>query len=186
VSQWGTDRPAVIVGREREQIMLRQQLTDTLCGHGRLVLIGGAAGIGKTTLIQSLAHEARAHGALVLSGHCDDFGTTPPYGPWAAIARTYREMGMQPPFPVDLHGDGLSPLNGDALEGAQESLFVAIHDFIATVTGERPLILLLEDMHWSDPASLDLLRYLSRPIDALRLLIVVTYRPDELVRRHPL
>jgi tetratricopeptide (TPR) repeat protein len=72
------------------------------------------------------------------------------------------------------------------LEGAQESLFVAIHDFIATVTGERPLILLLEDMHWSDPASLDLLHYLGRQIDALRLLLVVTYRSDELVRRHPL
>ena len=167
--------------------MLRQQFTDTLRGQGRLVLVGGAAGIGKTTLIEALADEAQARGALVLSGHCYDFGTTPPYGPWSEIASAYRHTGALPSFPVAFD-DQRSPDVGseEVVEGGQESLFAAIHDFIAILTRTQPLVLLLEDMHWSDPASLDLLRSLSRQIAALPLLLVVTYRSDELARRHPL
>lgn len=188
MAQIGVEWSAVMVGREREQTMLRQQFADTLRGQGRLVLVGGAAGIGKTTLVQSLADEARERGALVLTGHCNDFGTTPPYGPWAEIASAYRDMGALPLFPVALRDDQRSLDAGydTRLEGGQESLFAEISDFIATISGARPLILLLEDMHWSDAVSLDLLRSLSRRIAALRLLLVVTYRSDELVRRHPL
>lgn len=100
VAHIGARWSAVMVGWEREQTMLRQQFTDTLRGHGRFVLVSGAAGIGKTTLIQSLADEAQERGALVLSGHCDDFGTTPPYGPWAEIASAYRDTGALLPFPA--------------------------------------------------------------------------------------
>ena len=73
----------LLVGREREQDTLRAALADAFGGHGRLVLLGGEAGIGKTTLAQDLAGETG--NARVLSGHCYDLTNTPPYGPWLEL-----------------------------------------------------------------------------------------------------
>ncbi|HEX5505636.1 MAG TPA: ATP-binding protein, partial [Thermomicrobiales bacterium] len=70
-----------LVGREREQAALRGWLAAALAGHGRLVLVGGEAGIGKTALAEALCAEATEHGALVLVGRCYDLAETPPYGP---------------------------------------------------------------------------------------------------------
>src|SRR5262249_50920366 len=65
-------------------------------------------------------------------------------------------------------------------------LFIAVEDFLRAATTRRPAIVLLDDLHWSDPASLDLLRFLSRSLATQSLLLLVTYRSDELTRRHPL
>src|SRR5215218_7080346 len=73
----------LLVGREREQALLRDQLAAALAGEGGLVLIGGEAGIGKTALAEALCREAAEQGALVLVGRCYDLSETPPYGPWA-------------------------------------------------------------------------------------------------------
>jgi len=115
-----------------------------------------------TLAVESLAHEAHGRGVPVLRGHCYDFGTTPPYGPWVEIASAYRREGSLPPFPQGLRDDQqLSDVRDDERSaGGQESLFAAIHDFIATVTHTRPLAPLLEDMHWSDTPSFDLLCWL--------------------------
>ena len=81
-----------LVGREREQGMLRDALAAALAGRGSLVLIGGEAGIGKTALAEATLHEAAEAGALVLVGRCYDLAETPPYGPWAeALARAPRD-----------------------------------------------------------------------------------------------
>src|SRR3954471_3615386 len=72
----------LLVGRTLEQILLREELAAVLGGRGRLVLVGGEAGIGKTTWARDLASEAAARGAGVLSGACYDLTNTPPYGPW--------------------------------------------------------------------------------------------------------
>lgn len=86
-----------------------------------------------------------------------------------------------PPLPDSLKDDkSLSELDG------QNALFAEARDFFVAVTQNRPLLLVLEDLHWADQASLDLLRYLSRQIANLRLLAIVTYRDDEITRRHPL
>ena len=89
-----TGRPLAIptgpplVGREREQIALRAALDSALGGRGSLVLIGGEAGIGKTTLAEATLTETVEQGALALVGRCYDLSETPPYGPWAeALAR---------------------------------------------------------------------------------------------------
>lgn len=69
-----------LVGRERDQALLRDWLSSSLPGHGSLVLVGGEAGIGKTTLVEALAREAAGNGAFVLTGHRYDLTTTPPTG----------------------------------------------------------------------------------------------------------
>jgi predicted ATPase len=80
VSLWRSS--PLLVGRAREQVVLREELAAAIEGRGRLVLLGGEAGIGKTTLARDLAGEANAAGARVLTGHCYDLTNTPPYGPW--------------------------------------------------------------------------------------------------------
>ena len=167
---------AALVGRAREQSALRAALDAAVAGRGSLVLIGGEAGIGKTALAEALLAEARAQGALVLVGRCYDLSETPPYGPWAeALARAPH--GDRVPAPPDLAGGGA---------GSQAALFAAVRDHLIALATTRPLVLLLDDLQWADPASLDLLRTLARGLADLPLLVLGTYRSDELTRRHPL
>ena len=171
----------LIVGRQRELSQLREALDKSLRGHGQLVLVGGEAGIGKTTLVRAILREAEQRGCLVLSGGCYDLTTTPPYGPWAEITWGYPESDNLPPLPTQLR-------EGGGMEGipTQGALFDLVSTFLADVATRQPLVLLLEDLHWSDAESLALLRYVSRSLDGHRILIIATYRDDELTRRHPL
>src|SRR5688572_26013211 len=94
---WTTTPLRLVVGREREQERLRAALERALAGNGSVVLVGGEAGIGKTTLVEALASEASRRGALVLSGHCFDLTITRPYGPWLEVVAGYQaEPGMPP------------------------------------------------------------------------------------------
>src|SRR5437868_2862972 len=95
--------PTPIAGRERALGSLRAVLAATLAGRGGLALIGGEAGIGKTTLAEALAAEAAAHGALVLVGGAHDLAVTPPYGPWAELLAA-APAGPDHPAPPDLAG----------------------------------------------------------------------------------
>ena len=79
-----------LVGRERELALLRERLAAALVGRGGLVLLSGAAGIGKTALTEALGAEAAERGALVLTGRCYDLSETPPYGPWTELFEEYR------------------------------------------------------------------------------------------------
>jgi len=168
--------PASLVGRTREQALLRDHLAAALAGRGGLTLIGGEAGVGKTALAEWLLAEARQQGALVLVGRCYDLTETPPYGPWAE-ARARAPVGDAPPAPPDLGGLGVT---------SQAALFAAVRDYLAALGTARPLVLLLDDLHWADPASLDLLRVLARDLTDRPLLLLATYRADELTRQHPL
>jgi DNA-binding CsgD family transcriptional regulator len=170
-----------MVGREREQSWLHKLLDAALAGCGSVVLIGGEAGIGKTTLVDACVRAAADHGTLVLTGHCYDLTATPPYGPWFELAGRYTPVGDLPALP-----DILTRRPGVDELGSQDVFFEHIRAFVAELAASQPLVLVLEDLHWSDPASLELLRYLARAIAELRLLLVVTYRVDELTRRHPL
>jgi DNA-binding CsgD family transcriptional regulator len=170
-----------LVGREREMALLRGAFERALNGHGSLVLVGGEAGIGKTALVQAFVTEAGKQGALVLSGGCYDLTATPPYGPWLEIADRYPKTPDLPTMPQVLkRGTGIGDLT------SQLELFETARDFLISVATARPLVIVLEDLHWSDPASLDLLRYLARQLDGHRLLLVATYRDDEVTRSHSL
>jgi transcriptional regulator with XRE-family HTH domain len=173
--------PTPLVGRERELGSLHTVLESALAGHGRLVLISGEAGIGKTALAGALAHEAIAAGALVLLGHCYDLTMTPPYGPWMDITDQYRSDRGRPALPDVLkRGTGIGDLDH------QVALFEEARTFFAAVAQRHPTVLVLEDLHWSDPASLDLLRYLARHLQHHAILLVATYRSDEVTAQHPL
>ena len=152
-----------------------------LTGQGGTVLIGGEAGIGKTTLVEDLSIQAEEFGCLVLWGHCYDLTVTPPYGPWVELARSYQPVEDLPSFPSFLR-------DPEALAGvgSQASLFAQTWEFFAAVASHRPMLLILEDLHWADADSLSLLRFTARQLAQQRVLLVVTYRSDELTRRHPL
>jgi DNA-binding CsgD family transcriptional regulator len=168
--------PPPLVGRDRELALLHDRLSAAQGGRGSLVLIAGEAGIGKTALADRLAHAAAEARLTVLAGHCYDRVETPPYGPWREVARRVEALPVAgaPPVP--------------RLDGAtsQADLFAQARDFLGAVAEARPLVLVLEDLHWADPASLDLLRFVAHGLDGMPLLLVATYRGNEVDRHHPL
>jgi ATP/maltotriose-dependent transcriptional regulator MalT len=172
--------PPTLVGRERELAVIRHSLDAAFAGKGSLVLISGEAGIGKTTLAESVCREAADAGALVLVGRCYDLTETPPYGPWVELFGQYIQSDTLPlPDAFARHG-AVGEVTSQAV------LFQQVLDFFTALAAEHPLLLLLDDFHWADPASLDLLRFLARSLSDLPIVILVTYRSDELTRRHPL
>ncbi len=175
-SSWPTSPPP-LVGRDRELAVLHDRLIAAQTGRGSLVLISGEAGIGKTALADALCRDATDARMTVLAGHCYDRTETPPYGPWIEIARR-----------VEARLDTANALSVSRLDGAtsQADLFAQARAFLAALTTERPLVLVLEDLHWADSASLDLLRFVTRGIADLPLLLVATYRSEDVDRHHPL
>ncbi|HEY7908428.1 MAG TPA: AAA family ATPase, partial [Thermomicrobiales bacterium] len=167
------------VGRERERRLLGDRLRAALDGRGGLALVGGAAGIGKTALARVVGDEAAARDIHVLAGRCYDLADAPPYGPWRdLLAGGPAATGLSSSAPVA----GAFP---DDMP-SQMALFAHIRDSLGALASQQPLLLVLEDLHWADPASLDLLRFLGHAAHAAPLLILATYRGDELDRAHPL
>jgi DNA-binding CsgD family transcriptional regulator len=135
-------------------------------GLGRIALVSGEAGIGKTSLVRALLREAGAGGRALL-GTCDPLSTPQPLGPLAEVAASLS-----------------AGLPGALAEGKEpHAIFQAV---LAALKGFEPTLLVIEDAHWADAATLDLLRYLGRRIAECRALLVVTFRDDELGPRHPL
>jgi DNA-binding CsgD family transcriptional regulator len=172
---------APLVGRDHELAILREKFAAAQTGNGGLVLIGGEAGIGKTALADALCREAAERDALVLMGRCYDLTETPPYGPWVELFARYRQRADTLPLPEAFARRGSV---GDV--ASQVVLFHQLRDFFTTLSENRPLVLLFDDLHWADSASLDLLRFLARAASMLPLLILATYRADELTHHHPL
>jgi DNA-binding CsgD family transcriptional regulator len=142
-------------------------LAEARAGRGRLVLVGGEAGVGKTTLIEAFAARHRP-ASRVLRGACDPLTTPRPLGPLADVA-----AGL---------GGRLERLLAD--EAPREQLFAALLERLA---GARVVtVLVIEDVHWADEATLDLLRFLARRLGAAPVLLVVTYRDDEVGPGHRL
>jgi predicted ATPase len=143
----------MLVGRERELGVLRHHLDAALAGHGGLVLIGGEAGIGKTALAEAVGREARERDALVLIGRCYDLTETPPFGPWVEVFEQYRRMDGMPPLPAAFARRGTV-----GAVTSQASLVQRMQDFLVLLAAQRSLVLLLDDLHWTESASLDLVR----------------------------
>ena len=194
--------PTTFVGREREMAILRAALDDASAGRGRLVLLVGEAGIGKTRLADELATEACAHGARVLTGRCHEGQGTPPFRPWVQIMRGHLGEG-KPAALARALGRGaaqiaqlipevrevvphVQTLPAVELEHARFLLFDACTDFLKRIAGRAALVLVLDDLHWADTPSLLLLQFVAHELAGTHLLIVATYREVPLTDDHPL
>jgi DNA-binding CsgD family transcriptional regulator len=171
--------PPLLVGRSREQDDLRVELAAARGGHGRLVLLGGEAGIGKTSLARDLIAAADDLGCRVVAGSCYDLANTPPYGPWLDLFEGCRRDPGLPAPPAPFVGGRLAPVTDQA------ALFAEVRQFLAELAAARPALVLLEDLHWADPASVDLLRHIGPHLRHWPLLLLATYRVDELTPGHP-
>ena len=143
---------------------LRESLDKALTGQGRLVLVAGEAGVGKSAVVRDFCDEARASGR-VLWGGCDALFTPRPLGPFLDIA--------------DEEGGELQA----AVDGGSPKVVSAL---LRMVVPRSATIVVLEDVHWADEATLDALRLLARKVGQAPLLVLATYRDDSLDRTHPL
>lgn len=157
-----------LVGRDVELELLQASLAAAQTGSGGLVLIGGEAGVGKSTLLGRLL--ADAPGAKALIGRCPGPDETPPYGPFLEIL---AQLGPDHPL-----GEGA------VANRTSRELAAALLAYLGQQGGT--LLLLLEDLHWADPATLEVLRHLAPLLAQSNLLLVATFRNDELNREHPL
>jgi DNA-binding CsgD family transcriptional regulator/tetratricopeptide (TPR) repeat protein len=153
--------------RDHDLERLAAARDQAIAGEGRLALIGGEAGIGKTSFIEHFL-DTNGTKLRVLTGNCDALFTPSPLGPLHDIAR-------------GLGGRLLAQLESDAPRAA---LFSTMLDLLRDPT--RPTLLVIEDIHWADEATLDLVKYLGRRIARTHALVMLSYRNDEIDGRHPL
>ncbi|MGX7681654.1 helix-turn-helix transcriptional regulator [Jatrophihabitans sp. DSM 45814] len=180
------------IGRDAEVATLRAVIGDAAAGQSRIVAIGGDAGIGKTRLIGEAVSIARASGLLVGIGGCLNLGSVSiPYAPVVEALRTIRsEVGVAE-FDVRLTDAfrGVRALIGDGSDTNVPdagTLFEHLLGFLASLSADRPVLLVFEDLHWSDSSTRDLVAFLARNLRDVPVVLLLTYRTDELHRRHPL
>ena len=166
----------VLIGRDAELGGLEALLGGCLGGRGRTALVSGEAGVGKTAVLRQFVQQARSEGARVLWGECTEIDARRPFGPFMEIARAANRVAALPVAPPDAATAGVDRYR-------LHSAFTAL---LGDLARERPLVIVIEDLHWGDEASLELFPHLARRLRDVPLLLVGTYRSDELHRRHPL
>jgi DNA-binding CsgD family transcriptional regulator len=193
---------ALFVGRGPELDALGGRLERALAGSGGLVLVAGEAGIGKTRMLAEFALAARERGALTLWGASFEGDWHPPYGPWVEVlgdavrsldpARLRQALGRGAPVLARLLPE-LGPALGEVPAVASLSpeeerfrLFDAVAQFLVAVAARQPVVLVLDDLHWTDGDSLQLLAYCGRFVGRAGLLLVGAYRDAPLDLGHPL
>jgi hypothetical protein len=197
----GTER-SPFVGREPELERLRELYEASKGGGRRLLLIAGEPGIGKTRLAEEFEAYARERGALVLWGRSRETAGAPPYWPWIQMSRALGDSLEDDALRLLLAPDAAelqrvflyvrtlipnlpaAPEADDA--GAQFRFFDAVTAFFRRLTDNVPVVLVLDDLHWADRATLLLLVHLAAELRDSRLLLVGTYREAEVGRDHPL
>jgi DNA-binding CsgD family transcriptional regulator len=189
---------ARLVGRETELGRLLALLDEAAAGRPVVALVSGDAGVGKTRLVTELSAAARGSGFAVLTGRCAELADTVPYLPLADALRdaTVGASASGPLLDALAARPVLSRLLPDVVPGqppggdmpglAQQQLFGAVLGMLAELAEASPALLVLEDLHWADRSTRDLVTFLSRALHRERLAIVVTYRTDDMYRRHPL
>jgi len=207
-----TTSASAMIGRDAELAWLDGLLGEAEAGMPRTVVVGGEAGIGKSRLIREFAARVGsvagaadpATSARVIVGQCVDLGTVAaPYAPIKAALRSLvADIGAE--RALDTVGPGRAAFvallpelaeSGGAGEpvpavaggpGASGQLHEAVAVLLETVSRERPVVLVVEDLHWIDPASLGLLRFLVRALTASRVMLLLSYRSEDVTRGHPL
>lgn len=183
---------STFVGRAAELEALRGALSRVRESGPETILLGGEAGGGKTRLVREFTGELTTR---VLCGECLELGSDGlPYAPFAAILRELvRELGVERVRSLIPGGPGelarLLPGLGDPPPASEESrarLYEQILTLFERIAEEEPLVLVVEDVHWAERSTRDLILFLTRNLTIGRVLLVLTYRSDELHRTHPL
>jgi DNA-binding CsgD family transcriptional regulator len=185
---------ARFVGRTGELAELQGALRDAAEGRPSLALVGGESGVGKSRLAGELSRHARASGARVLSGDCVELGQDElPYAPLLTALRPLVRDGdpaleaLAPSLRAAL--DAILPGLGAGSSGAeatQSGVFEALLTLLETLSEDPAVLLVIEDLHWADSSTRHFVGFLARTVCSERLLVLGTYRSDELHRRHPL
>ncbi|HZD02641.1 MAG TPA: AAA family ATPase [Actinomycetes bacterium] len=191
----GLTPPFPFVGRSSELRTLRSLLPIAAGPEGRVALLGGEAGSGKTRLVREFAHEQAARGALVLYGASDEI-IGMPYQPFVESldflvrmfdAQTLRQLlgtggaelsRLLPDLPLRLGGTVRAPVMADP-DTERHRLHTAVAELLAGMSRRRPMLFVLDDVHWADAPSLHLLRYLARTRADARMLLLATFRDRE-------
>src|SRR5262245_18292041 len=202
-------RGSAFVGREDELRLLEAELAEAADGRGRLVAVAGDPGIGKTRAVEEFVARAQLAPGRVLWGPCPEQPGAPAYWPWQQALRAYAAasdpgtLAAAPAAPGRLAAElGVSaaeiarlvPALAEHLPGLEppataesdewcSRLFDALASLLRRATERSPLVIVVDDMHWADPASLQLLAFLARELRGMRLLLVCTYRTLEIESR---
>jgi tRNA A-37 threonylcarbamoyl transferase component Bud32/tetratricopeptide (TPR) repeat protein len=192
----GQARRWPMVGREAERADLMAKLDRAIAGHGSLVLLGGEPGIGKTRLTEAVQDEARARGCMSLVGHAYEMEGSPPYVPFVEMLE-YSARVVPPAAMKHALGDAapevaklmpelrqMFPDIPPALEVPPEQqrrmLFNGYRDFVERSCRMAPIVAVLEDLHWADDSTLQLLLHLAPAMASWPILVIGTYRDVEL------
>jgi DNA-binding winged helix-turn-helix (wHTH) protein/predicted ATPase len=193
-----------VLGRDTELAKIRGWLKQSLAGERQTVFVTGEPGIGKTTLVQAFLRQASCNSAiLVARGQClEHYGSGEAYLPVldgfsrlcrsAAATQVLNCLRQHAPswlaqMPSVIQAAERSALQSQAQGATRERMLREMAEAVEVIAGESPLLLVLEDLHWSDYSTLDLISYLARRQGRARLMVVGTYRPvDVIVGDHPL
>jgi DNA-binding winged helix-turn-helix (wHTH) protein len=196
--------PSLLVGREAEMAQLHTCFAQAQQGGRQTVFVTGEAGVGKTTVVDAFVHQLAPAAALWLGrGQCiEHYGAGEAYLPvLEALGRLGREPGGERlvaclrqyaptwlvQLPALLSPEVLTAAQRQGQGATQARMLRELAEALEALTAERPLVLVLEDLHWSDPSTVEALALLARRRDAARLLVLGTYRPVDLILYdHPL
>jgi predicted ATPase len=198
-------REIPLVDRVEEMKLLKEAVDRTIQGEGGLVFLYGEAGIGKTRLARELRSYAHLRGMRVLYGRCPALfrmDGVPPYTLWREVIRDYldnssleqlyRVIGFYPAEVAKLVPELVQKLRAIpqsfpiSPEQEQNRLFEAVSQFITNISRESPLLVVLDDLQWTDPSSLLLLQYVARGVQKTPLLLLGAYRSTDIDTKHPL
>jgi len=190
------------VGRQREMVSWFQLWMMQCQARGRVVLLAGVPGIGKTRTAQEFAAIAETRNAEVFWGHCYEDEGAPPYWPWLQIVRSHIDQSDVESLKASM-GSGAEAIGEIVPEliskltdlgspptcapnSARFRLFDSITTYLKNASVDRPMVLILEDLHWADASSLALLEHAAADVSASNLIIIGTYRDIEVSTEHPL